>query len=311
MSAGSRRRAPQRRGQWLFLFILVIFWGLLAASGTDRFKRPDPTGLAYTISQEDMEGLTGLRLEGSEDGEERRRGVEVVIDAASVVRIALKFRDHRDYLDGDDHEPPDGGQPRMAAHREGDTLVLRWVGVPTGVRQSARGVKQMAWMDKIALPVQFQHLALANGRVDVRMPMERLAVAGQEITVRGAVRHLDLWSTQCRPCHAGALPQPADDGATQCEQRQAQYPDKLAVAAGQMQSLRVNARAGKLGLSDTGNLAAVDLQLGGAVALLLDRADLLPRLRVAGDTPGTPAPAACTAGPAVPSRPVLLMPTAS
>jgi len=310
VSAAPRRQAPQRRGQWLFLGILVVFWGLLAASGTDRFKRPNPIGLAYTISQEDMEGLTGLRLEGAEDGEERDRGVEVVIDAASVVRIALKFRDHRDYLDGDDHEPPAGGQPRMAAHREGGTLVLRWVGVPAG-RQSARGIKQMAWMNKIVLPVQFQHLALANGRVDVRVPMERLAVAGQEITVQGAVQHLDLWSTQCRPCQAGALPQPADAAAAQCEQLRARYPDKLSVTGGQVRSLRANARSGKLMLEGSANLATADLQLGGAVALSLDRADLLPRLRAAGDIPGMPAPAACPAGPAVPSRPVALIPTAS
>lgn len=309
MSADLRRRpAPQRRGRWLFLGILVTFWSLLAATGMNRFKRPDPKGLAYTIAPADLAGLTGLRLEGVEDAQDRGRGVEVVIDAASVVRITLKARGGDG--DGDDLDLSGGGQPWMTARREGDTLVLRWADVPKD-RQPARGAKRIPWVDRIVLPVQFQHLALPNGRIDVRVPMEQLAVAGQEITVQGAVRQLDLWSTQCRPCRAGALPQPAEDGAVQCEQRQARYPDKLAVAAGQMRSLRVNARAGKLALSDTENLAAVDLQLGGSVALSLDRADLLPRLRVGGDTPGMPAPAACPSGPAVPSRPVPLMPTAS
>ncbi len=287
MSAQAPRRAPRRLGPRLFLAALAVFWTLLVWSGRESFKRPEPANAAYMVRAEDLAGVTGLRMEGENGAPGHGLLVRVVLNSTSTVRIQLRSR-------GDGEEEgsrPPGEGPRMTATRERDTLVLRWAG--TGGRPlPMHGPKAMHWMDELVLPTQFRHLALERAVIDVRSPMDHLTVAGQEITVGGEVRHLDLWSTQCRPCKAAAADAPTGDGRPCAEQRRHGM-DELTVKAAHMRSLRVNARAGQLGLSQTGQLERVDLQLGDSVALVLDRAGLLEKLHRSAD-PQAQAPAVCS-----------------
>ncbi len=291
MNVHALRRAPRRLGPRLFVAVLVVFWSLLAWSGRDFFKRPDPADAVYTIRSDDLAGVTGLRMEGENGSSSHGPMVQVVLDGTSQVRISLRSRG-----DGDeDASPPSGEVPRMTATREGDTLVLRWTGIGGG-SLPMRGPKAMHWMDEIVLPAQFQHLALARAVIQVRTPMDQLVVAGQEIAVGGHVRHLDLWSTQCRPCNGTAVQAPAGD-EPQCVQHRRRGTDELQVKAAHMRSLRVNARAGQLNLSQTDPLERVDLQLGENVALSLDRAGLLERVRRTADSQALQVPAICSAPP--------------
>lgn len=302
MNAHALRRAPRRLGPRLFVATLAVFWIVLAWSGWDSFKRTGPAEAVYTIRSEDIAGVTGLRMEGENGSPSHGPVVRVVLDGASQVRISLRSRGNED----EDASPPSGEEPRMSATREGDALVLRWTGVGGGPLPM-RGPKAMHWMDEIVLPAQFQHLALARAVIEARTPMDQLVVAGQEITVGGHVRHLDLWSTQCRPCKAAAAQAPADDGP-QCAQHRHRGADELQVKAAHMRSLRVNAQAGQLSLSQTDPLERVDLQLGDGVALSLDRAGLLERVSRPADSQALQAPVVCTALPTGPAQALELVP---
>ena len=293
MSARSLRRAPRRLGPLLFAGALVVFWILLAWSGRDSFKRPDPAGAVYTIRSEDLGGVTGLRMEGENGPPSHGPVVRVVLDGTAKVRISLRSRGDDEYEDG---SLSPGEVPRMTATREGDTLVLRWAGIHGGPLPM-RGPKAMHWMEEIVLPAQFQHLALARAVIEARTPMDQLMVAGQEITVEGAVRHLDLWSTQCRPCKAAAAQAPTDD-EPECARHRHHGRDELQVKATHMRSLRVNARAGDLSLLQTDQLERVELQLSDSVALSLDRAGLLDRVSRPADSQALQVPAVCAAKPA-------------
>lgn len=297
----ARRRAAPRRGRWLFLAIVLLFWTLLTVSGMDRFKRPEPTAIAYAIEASALAGVTGLRLE--EDGDSASRlSVRVVLDEVADVRVTVQSRRG----DGDDADTQPGKFPGLSATREADTLVLRWTEVPApGGASTRRHGKSAVWMDEIVLPAQFRHLALARARIEARTAVEHLAVAGQSIAVRGAVRHLDLWSTQCRPCGAGSAPALAEDVA-QCAERTRRGTASLEVNAARMRSLRVDARAGQLDLSETRGLEHAVLQLGDAVAVSVDRASVLEKAPASAATPHMPA--ACGV-PAAASTPVPLLPT--
>lgn len=292
MNAHALRRAPRRLGPRLFVAVLVVFWILLAWSGRDSFKRPGPAEAVYTIRSEDLAGVTGLRMEGENGSPSHGPLVRVVLDGTSQVRISLRSRGNED----EDASPASGEAPRMSATREGDTLVLRWTGIGGGPLPM-RGPKALHWMDEIVLPAQFQRLALARAVIEARTPMDQLVVAGQEITVGGHVRHLDLWSTQCRPCKVIDAQAPAGD-EPRCVQPRHRGTDELQVKAAHMRSLRVNARAGQVSLLQTDPLERVDLQLGDSVALSLDRAGLLERVRRPADSQASQAlqvPAVCLA----------------
>lgn len=303
MSAtATRRHALPRRGRWLFLATLLLFWALLALSGMERFKRPEPTVIAYAIPAPALEGVTGLRLEEG-GGNAQRLAVRVVLDEAPEVRITLRARRG----EGEDPDTLPAQFPELTARREADMLVLRWTEVPAvaGVPPRRHG-KSTVWMDEIVLPAQFRHLALARARIEARTPVERLEVVGQAIAVRGAIGRLDLWSTQCRPCASGTTPALAEDVA-QCAERTRRGTAALEVNAARMRSLRVDTRAGQLDLSETQGLDRALLQLGDSVALSVDRASVLEKAR--GNDRGEPLgmPPAC-GGPATDPAPVQLLP---
>lgn len=301
MSTAPRRRAPPRRGRWLFLATLVMFWTLLALSGMDRFKKPEPVVVAYAIPSDALAGVTGLRLDEG-GGNAPRLAVRVALDDVPDVRITLQSRRE----DGEDPDAPPG-EPGLTATREADTLVLRWKAVPAAVAMGpGRHGKAAMWMDEIVLPTQFRHLALARARVEARTPVGRLEVAGQSIAVRGAIGQLDLWSTQCRPCGAGTVPALAEDVA-QCAERTRRGTASLEVNAARMRSVRVDARAGQLDLSETQGLERATLQLGDAVALSVDRAAVLEKARAGATGDALQAPAACDVS-AVAPVPVKLLP---
>lgn len=284
----ARRHPPPRRGRWLFLATLLLFWMLLFASGMDRFKRPDPAAVAYTIEAQALAGVTGLRLEEAGDNASRLL-VRVVLDDVPDVRITVQSRPG----DGDDPDPLFGKFPGLTATREGDTLVLHWTEAPAPAgAQPRRHGKSMVWMDEIVLPTQFRHLALARARIEAQVPVERLEVAGQAIAVRGTVQHLDLWSTQCRPCGTWRVPGVAEDPA-QCAERTRRGTASMEVNAARMRSLRVDARAGQLDLSETQALESAVLQLGDSVALSVDRASVLEKARGSARDAAPGQPAAC------------------
>lgn len=299
MSMAPRRRAPPRRGRWLFLATLVLFWALLALSGMDRFKKPEPVALAYAIPADALAGVTGLRLEEG-GGNAPRLAVRVALDDVPDVRITLQSR----HGESEDPDAPHG-EPGLTATREADTLVLRWKAAPATAAMGRHG-KAAAWMHEIVLPTQFRHLALARAHVEARTPVERLEVAGQSIAVRGAIGQLDLWSTQCRPCGAGTVPALAEDLA-QCAERTRRGTASLEVNAARMRSVRVDARAGQLDLSETQGLERASLQLGDSVALSVDRAAVLQKARGVAAGGALQAPAACDVS-AVAPVPVQLLP---
>lgn len=300
MSASPQRRAPPRRGRWLFLATLVLFWTLLALSGMDRFRKPGPVAVAYAIPAQALIGVTGLRLDEG-GGNAPRPMVSVALDEVPEVRITLQSRRG----EGEDTRGPPDEPPRLIATREGDTLILRWLHGPVAaVVESGRHGKAAVWVDEIVLPTQFRHLALARARVEARTPVERLEVAGQAIAVRGAVGHLDLWSTQCRPCEAGIAPALAEDMA-RCAERTRRGTASLEVNAARVRSLRVDARAGDLNMSETRGLERAALQLGDAVSVSVDRAAVLERARAGGEA--LQAPSACSASIGA-SMPVELLP---
>ncbi|MES2611613.1 MAG: hypothetical protein V4679_15305 [Pseudomonadota bacterium] len=303
MSAvAARRRAAPRRGRWLFLATLLLFWALLSLSGMDRFKNPEPIAVAYAIPVQALEGVTGLRLEEG-GGNAPRLSVRVALDEVPEVRITLRSRPG----EGDGPDAPPGTFPGLTATREADTLVLHWTEVPAPAgAQPRRHGKTTAWMDEIVLPTQFQHLALARARIEARASVERLEVVGQSIAVRGAVKHLELWSTQCRPCGAGMAPARAEEVA-QCAERTRRGIASMEVNAARMRSLRVDARAGQLDLSETQGLERALLQLGDSVALSVDRASVLEKARGSARGEALGMPAAC-GGSATASAPVTLLP---
>ena len=292
------RRAPPRRGRWLFLGTLLLFWTLLFTSGMDRFKRPEPTAVAYTVEARALVGVNGLRLEEAGDNASRL-SVRVVLDDVPDVRITVQSR----HGDGDGPDTLPGKFPGLTATREGDTLVLHWTDVPAPAgAQPRRPGKPAVWMEQIVLPTQFRHLALARARIEAQAPVERLEVAGQAIAVRGTVTHLDLWSTQCRPCGTWVVPAVAEDPA-QCAERTRRGTASMEVQAAGMRSLRVDALAGKLDLSETQGLQSAVLQLGDSVALSVDRASVLEKARGSTRDAAPGLPDACGV-PATAPRPV-------
>ncbi|KRC27966.1 hypothetical protein [Acidovorax sp. Root217] len=292
------RRAPPRRGRWLFLGTLLLFWTLLFTSGMDRFKRPEPTAVAYTVEARALVGVNGLRLEEAGDNASRL-SVRVVLDDVPDVRITVQSR----HGDGDGPETLPGKFPGLTATREGDTLVLHWTDVPAPAgAQPRRPGKPAVWMEQIVLPTQFRHLALARARIEAQAPVERLEVAGQAIAVRGTVTHLDLWSTQCRPCGTWVVPAVAEDPA-QCAERTRRGTASMEVQAAGMRSLRVDALAGKLDLSETQGLQSAVLQLGDSVAVSVDRASVLEKARGSARDDALGLPDACGV-PAAAPRPV-------
>lgn len=297
-STTNRRRAPHRLGRWLFVATLALFWALLITSGMDRFQRPGPTAVAYTFEAQSLEGVTGLRLEEAGDNTSKM-SVRVVLDDVPEVRIIVQLRRG----DGDEPETLPGKFPGLTAAREGDTLVLRWTQVrELGAAQPRRHGKSSVWMDEIVLPARFRHLALTRARIEAQAPVERLEVVGQAIAVRGTVTHLDLWSTQCRPCGAWKVPGVAEDVA-QCAQRTRRGTAALEVNAARMRSLRVDARAGQLDLSETQGLESAVLHLGDSVALSVDRAAVLEKARGSSGDAAPGVPVACSV-PATAPTPV-------
>lgn len=292
------RRALPRRGRWLFLATLLLFWTLLFTSGMDRFKRPEPTAVAYTVDAQALVGVTGLRLEEAGD-HDSRLSVRVVLADVPDVRITVQSRRG----DGDDPDTLPGKFPGLTATREADTLVLHWTGVPAPAgAQPRRPGKPSVWIEQIVLPTQFRHLALARARIEAQAPVERLEVAGQSIAVRGTVADLDLWSTQCRPCGTWVVPAVAEDAA-QCAERTRRGTASMEVHAAGMRSLRVDALAGKLDLSETQGLHSAVLQLGDAVALSVDRVSVLEKARGSARDAAPGLPGACGV-PAAAPRPV-------
>jgi hypothetical protein len=301
------RRAPPQRGRWLFLAILLAFWALLILTAADRFKKPEPADLAYAIPAQALAGVTGLRLEG--EGPDSLARVQVVMGYAPDVRITVPAPGGSG-LESPDPDTPAEEPLRVLAEREGDTLVLRWMAAPgPGGRMPRGGVKSQPRISEIALPSQFRRLALPHASVEVRAPVAHLEVAAESVSVRGTVDHLDLWSTQCRPCQAGLPPARAGDGvAAQCEEQTQRRQGLLEVTAVDMRSLRVNARAGRLNLGRTQWLKGATLQLGDTVALSMDSARPLALAIQEAGAPEMQVPAICTGAPGAARQAIDLVP---
>lgn len=284
-------RPPRTWGAWLFAGILLAFWGVLALSGADRFKALEQDGPRYVLKAAQLEGVTRLRIERDSGADQDYWPVTRVLLGGSP-EVVLSFRFRHEGPGREKADLPQAAHP-LVATREGDTLVLRWVAPPAKEANRARGEdgEGAVWMDELVLPAQFQALALSHAAVQARIPLERLEVSGRQVEVEGPVAHLDLRSTHCKRCpvtRAGA----EEQGEGECGGLPAWVRGAtLEVSAKRMQSVRIVAARGAVALKDSQHLQQLDLQLGGSVALSLDRAGalgLLPRKQ-----PGPDAGDAC------------------
>ncbi|MBD9394532.1 hypothetical protein [Acidovorax sp. ACV01] len=236
----------RQKGVWLFALVLVGFWALVALSGWSRLKPSSTAERVQLIRAADLVGVTRLRLE--EDGEAGgyRPDVSVRVGFASDVSIHPRVSD-RDTA-------PDAPEPArwITAFREGETLVLRARAPRAEARQ---GHRALAWIQKIELPAHFRHLHIERASIEVREPVESLAILGEQITVAGFVRELDLRSSLCGPS----------------EHRNGPREDGLEVQAENMRAVRVQAHTGRVRLQRSEGLQRLELRLGDTVALSLDR----------------------------------------
>ncbi|MBV7540286.1 hypothetical protein [Acidovorax sp. sic0104] len=307
--------APRPRGPWFFAGIWVVFWGLLALSGLDRFKDLEGAERTYAVHAAQLAGVTHLRIEG-DPGETQGYAPQTRVVLGGASEVALTLQNRYDGLRRSTRKPAENAaearpEPPIAAVREGDTLVLRWL---PAVR--ARGAEHSEgdgddgdmWIREITLPPQFQSLALSHALVEALEPLERLRVSGRSVEVRGQVAHLDLQSTLCGRCARV----PAGRDAAACEERAQRGRDaSLEVMAGAMQSVRIAAEMGQVVLKDTERLRNLELHLGDGVALSVDRAGVL-RLasNAAGHSDGGGCAVASGPGPTPgPSTPLDLVPT--
>ncbi len=287
-----RKPALRQTGPWLFVLVLASFWALVAISGWNGLKASSAADRIHRISASDLVGVTRLRVEDTTPSEAYLPPVSVQLGTGSDLRI------HPSVAEEDATLRTLEPTTWIMASVEGETLVLRVSTSPTTARLGSRSRAQ-TWIKEIEAPAHIQHLQLEQGRVHVRAPMDTLTIEGERITVHGAVKALDLRSSEC----------------SSHPRRRGSREDGMDIDAKEMQFVRLRASSGRVELKRSEGLQSLELQLGGAVALSLDRVgalDLLPG-RAAADASGPGSPgcgtsAVATTNPGDSSRTVALVP---
>lgn len=304
--------APRARGPWFFAGLWIIFWLLLALTGLGGFKNLESAERRYAVPASQLVGVTHLRIDG-DPGEARGYAPQTrVVVGSGGDDLVLTLQSRHEGRRARAHRAAQAGtparpEPPVAAMREGDTLVLRWlppVRAPGAAPSAADADDDDTWIREITVPAQFWHLRLSHALVDALEPVERLQVAGRSVEVRGQVSQLDLQSTVCARCA------PAAGGAQDpdCDARDPRARGaSLEVVAGGMRSVRIAAEVGQVALKSTQRLQQLDLRLGDGAALSVDRTGVLRLARVAPAEPeaGCNAPGAAPA--AAPSTPLELV----
>lgn len=296
-------------GPWLFTGIWVVFWGLLALSGLDRFKDLAGAGHRYAIAAAQLSGVRHLRVERN-PGETHSYMPQTRVVLGGTSEMALTLESRFDGRRGGSRKPAQASseaRPELPikAFREGDILVLRWL-PPVRTQGQKRSEDDDMWIREITLPPQFHNLSLSHAVVEALEPVERLTVSGRSVEVRGKVAHLDLQSARCGRCAMASGAGQADDCAAHAQHgRDA----TLEVMAGSMQSVRIAADMGQVVLKATQGLQKLDLRLGDDVALSVDRVGVLQLARHSeGDADGGGCGAASGSRPMlVPSSPLELV----
>lgn len=289
----------RRRGPWIFMAALLLFWGGLGLTGLKVLKpryRSDP---AFVLDAQDIAGLTRLQIVQGADAGGYRRSVDVLVGTGQGIEA-------RTYPLGQTATDADDGAHRLGVFREGNTLVI--IAAQEPAAQSPGHRRRWSRLHSVTVPSQFRHLVVAEADIHSAEPLARLRVDGVAVRVSGNVASLDLRAAQadCRDCTTlqGGRAEPEIPG---CEPvRPSERKVALRVDASSMREVVVSADTGSVALTHSAGLQRLNLLIGHEVGVSVDRAQvLLPGAQPVLEAGAQPLPgdSACAQAQPVVSKP--------
>ena len=292
----------RRRGPWIFMAALLLFWGGLGLTGLKVLKPGDAQDPDFVLDAQDIAGLTRLLIVQGGHAGGYRRSVDVQIGDGPSFQA-------RTYSVG--RGAPAGGDvaSRLGVYREGNTLVIIAAEEPAAEPSGRR--KRWSRLHSVTVPSQFRHLVVAEADIHAVAPLAGLRVDGVAVRVSGNVASLDVRAAQadCSDCTTlkggrSGPEMPVCDPVRRSESKVA-----LRVDASAMREVVLSAAAGSVALTKSEGLQRLHLLIGHEVGVSVDRAHvLLPGAQPVLDAGARPLPgdSACVpslSGAVDPSQP--------
>ncbi len=261
-------RGRRRRGPWIFVATLLLFWSGLGLTGLKVLKPRDRSDPAFMLDAQDIAGLTRLQIVQSADAGGYRRSVDVQVGVGQGIQARTHGR-------GQAATDADDGAHRLGAFRQGNTLVIIAAQEPAAQTPGHR--RRLPWLHSVTVPAQFRHLVVAEADIHAVEPLAELRVDGVAVRVRGNVASLDLRAAQadCSDCSTSKggrseAEMPACDPVRPSESKVA-----LRVEAFTMREVVVSAATGSVELTKSQGLQRLQLLIGNEVGVSVDRAHVL------------------------------------
>ncbi|PIF28739.1 hypothetical protein CLU88_3655 [Acidovorax sp. 56] len=258
----------RRRGPWIFMAALLLFWGGLGLTGLKVLKpryRSDP---AFVLDAQDIAGLTRLQIVQGADAGGYRRSVDVLVGTGQGIEA-------RTYPLGQTATDADDGAHRLGVFREGNTLVI--IAAQEPAAQSPGHRRRWSRLHSVTVPAQFRHLVVTEADIHAVEPLAELRVDGVAVRVSGNVASLDLRAAQadCSDCSTSkggrnGPEMPVCDPARPSESKVA-----LRVDASAMREVVMSAATGSVALTKSAGLQRLRLLIGNDVGVSVDRAHVL------------------------------------